>query len=345
MLVGMFRRLASLTAGILLGVALSELGLRLYFYDHEANRNYWGRYAFVEDAVLPYRHAPSTTAVAGREDSFGPHRITTNELGFRDHRVGVDADTSPPRIIVAGASFMFGLGIEEYGHLFHVQLERLLRQRDNCPRAFEVFNIAQTGFKLNEICTLAVREVNRLRPRLVVLAFRENETTHFRNKKLDLVNGYRLAQGRPWAGTWVDYLRTDSYLWMRQPDPARLVRNTGLGRAILYVWHLVDPDRFATAGHVSGRAGLFDVLGEFRRRLEAMGIDLVCLAIYPSDPASLGFSDTLRQRGFLVIDVCPGSGWTLPREGHWNAYGHAKVAELVARQIPCSCLEVRRSRP
>lgn len=49
--------IAALTLGAGLGPVLAEAGLRLA-HEHEADRNYWGRGAFVEDPELPFLHAP-----------------------------------------------------------------------------------------------------------------------------------------------------------------------------------------------------------------------------------------------------------------------------------------------
>jgi len=333
----MFRRIASTIGGILVGIVLAEVGLRLYFQEHEANRNYWGPYAFVEDDVLPYRHAPSATAIAGREASFGPHRITTNELGFRDRRIPVGT-AAGPRVVVAGASFAFGLGVEKYEDLFHVQLERRLREREDSTQELEVFNIAQTGFRLDEVCALIKKEVGRFEPRLVVLLMRADERGSIRRKSPDVVNGYRLEQGRRFCGTWVDDLRTRSYLWMRLPRLPRALRDVSLRRMASYKRSAKSGESASAGEPTNDKWDAIDVLSELRGWLQNEGIDLVCVPIYRPDDTSFDFSDRLRQRGLLVVEARTQPDWCLPREGHWNTYGHGKAAEVVARQIPSSYL-------
>lgn len=349
----MFRHVAHVVSGVLLGVVLTEAGLRLYFYEHEANRNYWGPYAFVEDDVLPYRHAASAMAVAGREGSFGPHHITTNELGFRDRRIPTsgqgarptpNAETPHEAIVVAGASFMFGLGVEQYDSLFHVQLERRIRERGDCPGDLKVFNIAQTGFKLNEICMFVEQELDRFRPRLVLLAVHSHQGIQSGIRRVDVVNGYRLERTRSFAGTWVDSLKTRSYLWMRGWPLHRVVPLVKLKRVVQYVcrrWQ--GTENGPSAGASSDDAAISNLLTGFRNRLKARGVDLVCVIIHFHDDPLSHLGDMLRQQAFSVIDLYPDLSWSVPRERHWNAFGHRKSAEFVARRIPLTCLQVHRS--
>jgi hypothetical protein len=332
----MFHRVLLVVAGVLTGAGLSEVGLRLYFHDYEANRNYWGRYAFVADHTLPYRHAPSTTATAGREGSFGPHRITTNELGYRDHRVPAPKATAP-RVVVAGASVAFGLGIENDDDLFHVQLERYLRGRPDCPSDVQVFNIAQTGFKLSEVCALAEQEIERFRPDLLLLIIHERDKSPFRDKRPDLFDGYRLDRGRRLAGTWFDYVRTRCYLWMRLPRLSSLLRGTELKHLLSFIGRLRRQIRPGADETSSAYTQVTELVAGFRNKLLGRGVDLMCVVVYRPDPASLALSDRLRQTGLMVVDIVPEPSWQLPLEGHWNTLGHRMAAEHVAGRIPCTC--------
>ncbi len=333
----MFLRVMLIAAGVLVGVGSSEIGLRLYFHEHEANRNYWGRYAFVEDDILPYRHAAATSATAGREGSFGPHLITTNALGFRDDRVPTDTVTAP-RIVVAGASFMFGLGIENDEDLFHVQLEHSLRRRPDCPKDVEVFNVAQTGFKLSEVCTLVERETGRFRPDMVLVVLHENNRRLARGKQVDMFDGYRLGRGRLLAGTWADYLRTRSYVWMRLPSRNMLMPDAGRDGTLSHARRLWRWCRGTESSSSVDYALTGRLLTDLQGKLLAQGSDLICLVVYPLAPLSAAFGDALRRMGLTVIDIEPEPEWRLPFEGHWNAYGHRMAAEYVADRIPCSSL-------
>ena len=100
------RSIISVVVGVLLGVVSVEGALRLYFHEHEANRGYWGRDAFVSDPDLRYRHASSVTAYMGRYGTTGRVAITFNADGYRDRRSVPAEENDSYRILLAGASFV-----------------------------------------------------------------------------------------------------------------------------------------------------------------------------------------------------------------------------------------------
>ena len=326
---GMVRRILSVVAGIVVSVALAEVGLRLYFYENEAGRHYFAPHAFQLHERLPFHHAKSTTAWVGREGGFGPDAIATNPLGYRDTRVPSTDKGDTPRIMVGGASFLFGLGISRDQDLFHVQLERLLIERGLYPDTLEVYNIAQAGYLAREICDLADYELDRFDPDLVILAFRPHEP--LQRGRFDIVNGTRLSPNRWFAGSLFDQLRSRSYIIRRWGLPFRQLYFLDLRKmadlVLLSAEARAQQKQHALQARVDGVA---DMLSELDNRLKSRGTRLVCMVIYRPDSERSDFGAALRRHGLDVLDIHPESAWCFPRDSHWNAHGHRAVATRMA---------------
>ncbi len=306
--------------GAALAVALVEGGLRLYFQEHEANRVYWGRDAFIAADGLPYRNPSHATLTLGREGSFR-HEIRTNALGFRDLREPPDT-AREHRMLVAGASFAMGMGVPDPRDLFHVRLEQALRRRPDWPRDLEIYNVSQTGFNATALAALLRQNVERYAPEAVFLlvspiAFKAQLTAN-----VEIVHGVRMSPERFGAGTLVDWLRARSYLVMRARNPLagglafhqkRILRTVAT--------ESVDPE-------VTRRQ--LDAFAQLREELAAQGTAVYFIPVGGAFQAS----DSLRRLGFPVLAVPPRPEWTVPGDTHMNALGHRELATAVAGLLP-----------
>ncbi len=324
------RGIAALLTAVVLGVVLCELGLRLYFFEYEADRTYWGRGAFREADGLPYRHAPSTTAAIGRAGSFGPHYLRTNSLGFRDRREP-GAGSPEHRVMMIGASFMFGVGIERYEDLFHVQLERELRARPDWPDDLAVYNLSQTGFNLDSLIRLARRHLDTYRPQVLLMVL--PTVVWNRQPPVDVVDGYLLPTERWLRGSVLDRLRTGSYLVMRWRNPLRGAwefhgRTLGLSASDEGV--RVDPRDPPELRDQRGLRMLDDLVRlnhELRRR--RIGLFTANVGRFS------GISRwNLGSRGIPTMALEPIDDWLIPGDRHWNERGHREVAARVSRTLP-----------
>jgi hypothetical protein len=331
------RKALSVGLGIAAGLVAAELGLRLYFYENEAIGEYFGRGAFVWDARLGYRHARAARAFLSREGAFGPFTVATNELGFRDARVARPRASGPPRIAVAGASFVFGVGIEHDEDLFHHQLERTLRRQPGWPGDLEVYNLSQAGYLTDDVCAVVEENLDRVCPDLVLLEVREfgRFSKVPRPLEIETLDGYFFNTNRFLRGTLFDYLRTHSYVVMRLSHSR--VREAFDRLSFLGFRRRPGRPAFA-ATHMS------PTLVQLRERLDERGIPLICFVIHPPGEDRSDLGALLRGGGFEVLDIRCQPGWHLERDPHWNALGHRAAAEAVAGALAPGRLLERRAR-
>ncbi|MFT5051549.1 MAG: hypothetical protein ACI8QZ_002968 [Chlamydiales bacterium] len=332
-------RILSLLLGTLLGLLALELALRLTIYEHEADRNYWGKGAFVADDACVYRQAPEATATTGRRGMFGPSAITTNADGYRGPRLTSD-DSKAPRLMVVGASTMFGLGISDDEAVFCRQLERQLRSRPDLPDSLQVFNVSQTGYLSLELLHLVRREVGRVRPTMVLLVLTPNtHTTHFADREIDIVNGYRLPSRRFMPATWLDSLRTSSYAFMQiSGSPltraSAYTRNQLLTRLFFRTTSSGGPKKARAAGARGDRADVAAHVREAHLLLQDLGIEMACAVAYAPHQRGRWLRPLLEDTDIEVHEIDIQPSWLIQGDGHWTEEGHRKAAQLVGRLIP-----------
>jgi len=316
--------IAGVALGAALGLLAAEAGLRLAFHEHEADRNYWGRGAFVEDAELPFAHAPDAEAVQGRLGVFGPIVTRTNSAGFRDLREPPPSPADAPSVVVLGASYAFGVGVAGTEDLFHAKLEEGLRRRRDWPETTVVSNLSQTGYDAASLVTLLRRERARYRPDVVVALVPRLDAALA--QRADVRHGYRLDPDRPLADTPLDRLRTGSFVWMRAVDPSAF----GAEAHVIQVrrWlGLHEPAPAEPPSEATVRANL-RALEELSRELARDGVFLR-LVTFDEDVAR-------RMRAArLDVTLLPNRrGHMLAGDDHWNEAGHAAAAAFVAGRMP-----------
>ncbi|MHC4845737.1 MAG: hypothetical protein ACYTCU_06210 [Planctomycetota bacterium] len=336
--------MASVLLGVILGLGALDVVLRLTTYEHEANRNYWGRGAFVSDDTFGYRHAPSTSLLAGRMGQFGPLRVSTNELGYRDKRLPEweGEGEVPPRLLVVGASFIFGLGLDDDDELFHELLERDLRAREEFPPDLEVFNISQTGFLVRDLAQLAESELERFAPRSVLLVIRPTPqfTRVPEGADVDIVNGYRMPGDRSHPGGRLDQLRTLSPAWQRVlgspllTAAAYLEDQLALRAPFLQGVWIDPPAKLVTQAerqeaYARVRREILRLAGSLRR----FDVSLTVLVVAPPETKFQGLAEALEGRPIEVIKMKVKPHWTWGDDAHWTTEGTRLAAEHVAAQL------------
>jgi hypothetical protein len=340
-------RAASLVGGVLLGLLALELSLRLVTYEHEADGNYWGRGAFVTDPELGYRHAPSTAAIVGRFGAFGPSTLVTNELGFRDQRLPLpDASRTqgPPRLMVVGASYLFGLGVDDDAELFHRRLEGFLRERPDVPDDLLVFNVSQTGYRLSQLEALTRRELERFAPDMVLLAMRPAAPVRPEQDEVDIVNGYRLSGARVGRGSWLDELRTRSAAFMSAARSPLLESRTYVARQLLVEAGIIEWHDTSADATRSDPDDVLRILRRLARFLDERHIAFAVMEIHGQDAAAKP-APLRRREPFATVDVHPTAAWPLDGDHHWRAIGHLEAARQVAAQLPTAALRRRGGEP
>jgi len=328
----------SVFLGALIGILALEAALRMTIYEHEADRSYWGRGAFVADDTCVYRQAPSTIAVTGRRGVFGPVSIETNAEGYRDPRLPEDSPETA-RLMVVGASTMFGLGISDDEAVFSRRLEAALRSRPDMPDDLQVYNVSQTGYLSLELRELVQREVDRVKPVMVLLVLTPNtHTTHFDDRQIDIVNGYRLPRERPYPDPWIDFLRTRSYAFMQVASSP--LAESGAYYQHQLLWKLMGaragrPARSEQASGTRGdRADVVAHVREIRELLGGAGIELACAVSYSPHQRRRWLSRMLGEVDFEVHAIEAAPDWLISGDGHWTEHGHFMAASFIAPLIP-----------
>ncbi len=339
------RKTASVFIGVLIGALLTEVGLRVFFHESEATRTYWGRGAFVADAMLGYRHAPSTDAWCAREGCFEPYPVRTNAWGFRDRRDFVKTNPEALRIVVGGASFTFGLGVARDEDLFHVRLERRLSQSGRFPQGVEVYNLSQTGYHIDQVCDIVREELDQLDPDVVVIAVNQYDKFLTPSERIspDFSAGYRLAPDRFLPGRPVDFMRTHAWSWMRVTNSPLLNPPAWWRDHLAFrAWSSARPVLAgiglgsAPAGGAGAGAAVLEVpasLQSLRDDLRRRNIALVCMIIYRPGDRDGALARLLNNEGYQIVEISSRPNWVLSGDGHWNATGHEEAAALVTTQM------------
>ncbi len=353
----------------MLGLALAEAGLRLFFPQPLAER--YGAPAaggplVAADPELGWTLRPNVSGLASDEPWQAD--LATNALGFRD----VDHGNKVPgvtRVVVLGDSFVFGSGVR--------QDEPVTRPlADLLGPSFEVINLGVPGYGTDQALLTLRRWGARLSPDLVLVGFFWNDVMenasvemYGRPKPRFLLAGDSLAlvppanaMNRSVARRLDAALGSRSHLW----SLARRAFGTGADR--------VEPETRPVMVDLSLRSApparepefalTWALLGALERETRALDaspivftvpprflVDDVAkqkvLKIYGLGPDALdedGFfrlKDACARRDLPVVDLLPafrdatkaGERLFLPTGIHWSAKGHALSAQVLAPAV------------
>lgn len=176
--------------------------------------------------------------------------IQINEQGYRDRPFG---PKTGPRVLALGDSSTFGWDVAA-AETWPKVLENLLRERG---RAVEVLNLGVPGYSTHQ-ARLLLEEIWPLEPDLLILAYG-------RNDELDTAFS-PTAEGR--GRTDAEMMPGDRVAPAPPPTLRRRLRETGLYRAILGLFHSESPDPAASAG--AERSLRRVPLPEYRENLRAL---------------------------------------------------------------------------
>jgi hypothetical protein len=317
----LFRLIQSILV-VLASLLLVEVAARLSFEQEDVAMNYWGRGAFIPAASVGFRHAPGYSGRAYRSGVFEvPVRISAE--GLRQHNVRAQRAFSR-RLLILGDSYAFGLGVcEQEG--FAARLQAPLN-----ARGLGVINGAQTGYCVEQERRLGQQLIAAYRPHIVLLAVfvgNDIEGDYVADyATVEVSSGFRLLGDRWLPIAPVDYPRTHSYLGLWSYGLQARKRNLRIHQRFL--------DRARRDPGAVVRPTL-TALTKLARECDTRRVRLAVLVIPPRrqelpigelllqalDAAGLPFLD-LGQAGLGPEDYFVG-------DNHWNARGHAKVAELL----------------
>lgn len=309
-------------AALTFSILAAETILRFVYYEQEAHGNYWGAGAFSPHVSAGYVHAAGFEGRAFRSGVFSIP-VSINRLNLRQ----TDLETQlryPSKLLVLGDSFCFGLGVLEE-QSFPSLIRGYLNARD-----IGMINGAQTGYSVEQERLFGVPLMAQIRPDSVILGlFPKNDIDgdYFKGyQNIDVEYGYRLRKDRWLAGEPVDYFRTHSYLWMLFQNILNS-RNQSRRQAEFEALVKRPPDEVVGPTLTAVR--------KLRDYCESHHIAFGVVMI-PPPSGSTPFDTRLRaffqeqripaldlgSKGYDESDYFSG-------DGHWNAKGHEKTAELL----------------
>ena len=238
---------------------------------------------------------------------------STNAIGMREREVLLPKPAGLVRIVLLGDSFVFGLNIATAERLGAV-LERELAERAPGMH-FECLHYAVNSWNLAAECTFLRRQLDQLRPDLVLQISVSND--------LDDVSGVRgfgtEATFAPAHGARADSIVLDRYAKSFLQQDTRNFLSRGMDYE--------SRSRFAEA--LRAISALRQTLAE----LPGSPRHILLLHWGPLNPVvheHLGSELPPDSVYYLPLEFSTDkSVWLTPTDPHWNARGHARVAELL----------------
>ena len=336
---GILINLSLILVSTLFAVFLSEIALRLMGIDPlyvSPERDRFWKY----DSVLGWAHKP------GQEGNFETPEFRTvvriNENGLRDRQHSYERQNDTERILVLGDSFAWGYGVEE-SERFSQLLEKSLD--------VEVINAGVSGYSTDQELLWYKSEGIKYETDLVILVVAGNDVgdndqllvnTIYYKPKFVLEDGQLVATGYPVPKTG---------------PKGRLIYSLSQRSALAYflvqryfdlrsLYSSAKVSSGQAASPVSGTSAKSEpfkltiaLINEMKHIAESRKAKFMIVSTdrwwnSPSSETYEDFINTLRDEGFLVLDVESMPGFDseemlIPNDGHWNQSGHEFVAEKI----------------
>lgn len=344
-----------LVAAIGVGLALGEVGLRL-FYPQQLS--VW---RLERDGLTS--HPPGVVA-------YLPQRgisVSFNSEGMRDLEHSVTKAEGTFRVLLLGDSFMEALQLP-FESSFPSLVERLLAGRTG--RRIEVVNASVSGWGTDdELQYLATRGL-KWKPDLIVVAMtlHNDIADNLRERFHTTRNGALVEQPAQVSFLEQRNIQAKTFLAARFHTYQLLVRARRFqethSEARKLSGHVVDLFRNPTDPQIARGVELTSLLLKRIHRLASANTSVLTLVLLPlavqlSDARFATFAasatdkldmtrpqrmmtDVGRRLGIEVIDLLPGfREWTtgggeslyLESDGHWNEEGHRLAARIVATEL------------
>jgi hypothetical protein len=345
-LIALAKKLALTAIATLVALLLGEAALRLAGRGGSSPGAPWfaggnhPRFLFQPDDDAGYVLRPG---FRGHERSmFGDFDVPVeiDAEGLRDH---AHLPAAAPTVLAVGDSMTYGEGVEA-GDAFPALLERATGA---C-----VVDAGVPGYGSGQMLATLDRWLPRLHPRLVVLSLsplwdRDRCAHPFVYKdgfivaagyarRLHLIDGnlYLGEVDGPWIGTATAWAKARSRL-------ARLLL-PALGAAAHATVAAVRGGRPAPSPEAAAEPAVRNLLAA-RQRASAAGADLLVVLLDSRGDDYVRARDALERRlrdaglSTVVLDrEVPAADWPalrFPHDGHWNADGHRRVADVLAPRV------------
>ncbi len=329
---------ALLCVSVALGLGAVELGARAVgirpLHVNPEQRHFWRH-----DPELGWHHRPNQEG-SFQTEQFRVH-VSINSRGLRDRDYPYEKPPGVRRVVAIGDSFLWGFGVEQ-DEILTERLERSLP-------ALQVINGGVSGYSTDQALLWLRREGLRYSPAVVVYVLSGNDDVMNHTNRVYWIydkprfrlreNGAPALEGVPvpWpsrAARARHWLRSHSAVVYR-------VETSSLLRATL-PWLATQPHGPVDPDPADPHRLTVALVGAMRDAAHSVGAQLVLVSnsTYWFSPRGsyARLVAELRAAGHLVLDVESLPRWdcasmVVQGDGHWNARGHAFVAERLAEVI------------
>ncbi len=151
-----------ISVATLVGLGLSELGVRLFFESKQVVKATPNQYKFYQfDSVLGWSNAPGSSGIFQRAEF--SHPVHINNYGIRNSEIDLARTPGVKRVVVLGDSFTWGLGVSE-NNRFTERAEAILDGK------FQFINFGVSGYGPIQY-SLVLDKALELKPDVIVIAF------------------------------------------------------------------------------------------------------------------------------------------------------------------------------
>lgn len=293
--------------GLALAIAAIEGGYRLL---RSSDLSPTTNPAYVEhDDLLGWHYRPNTTH--RHHSAEFDVEVHINAQGFRGPDWPDRSGARRPRVLILGDSFAFGWGVS-FDESLPARLQALRPD-------WEVLGAGVSGYGTDQECLLLERLDPDLRPDAVVVVFCENDLYECRD---DVAYGKRKPQ----------FVQAGGRLELRGvPVPFPWIERAS------HAWRGWLKARWESSFRARPRdpnAEWALVCDLYRRMKRVLGERP--LVIVSKEPVLARYA--AHESGIAHVDVGAAfegatSSMEYPLDGHWNAHGHARVAEALAKTL------------
>lgn len=317
------------------------------------------------DAKYGWSHVPNAT---GRFASFGfDTTVVTNSAGFRGKEVALQKDPSTTRVLVLGDSYVWGFGVQD-DEVFTSRMERL------CQRV-EVVNFGVSGYSTDQQLLLFRDKGSAYGADLVVLVLTANDYEDnarskvyvYYHKPAFVLDGDRLVlinQPVPRSNvvlrTFAQIAQRSYVLTQLNRSIEAVVRSAGSGPSSEKPQSDTKAPRESARPYprTAGQAITVRLVRELATAVRSAGSQFVVVLTDGQGESAHELARAVANPTITYVyldDVFRPAEYErlhLPGDFHWNAAGHALVAETVTRalveskKVPtdaCSSANVRAS--
>lgn len=247
------------------------------------------------------------------ERDFRGELVSSNELGMREVPYSVEKPAGVTRVVLLGDSFVFGYKVRPEDRL-GVFLERFLEERSGKPpESIECLHIAVSSWNLLAECAYLRRQLEKLRPDLVVQVTIVNDLDDLKGARGFGGMGFYSPQVPERVNGLVSELSNPD-LW---PDKVHAYLLYGLDHESRQRYLDAGREIARLAGAVEAVGGSYLLLGNwesFNPMVEKH------LAARLSEKQVAYIPSTFMQDARFRID---------DEDRHWNRAGHERIAKLL----------------